>query len=362
MGFGTLIHFNTYCCNIMGNFAPWIPVTLLGIELAVRARRWVPRLASLGLAGLGVSQVLAAWLGQGTFYAVFLVGGYVLYRTVLSPPRRPEGWDSRTAGVCSIACSVSAGVVRRRACVSRQRDCSPAPDISRYSTLSGGDYRALGVKADPGMPALPGAQHAAGFRQFVARRVYVGTGVMLLAILAPFFARRHLAVPFFATSDAHWLASHPEDGRRSTNCFFLILQFETLHTTATTGSSARCRPGPPMLAAATVEAMLRVRVRWPSAATVLIPALCYLLRPRVSRLKVTHSLSLAGLDGSADSPSSSSECFLLLRLDRIGRQLRPFRPLTGLVLCAIIVLLRRGPDGNRRLQDRLGQQHPHRLQ
>ena len=45
----SLISFNTYCCNIMGNYAPWVPVALLGIELAVRRRRLVERAAAVCL-------------------------------------------------------------------------------------------------------------------------------------------------------------------------------------------------------------------------------------------------------------------------------------------------------------------------
>ena len=169
MGFGTLIHFNTYCCNIMGNFAPWIPVTLLGIELAVRAPRWAPRLAALGLAGLGVSQLLAAWLGQGTFYAIFLVGGYVLYRTLLSPPHRPEGWTRRQRIFALFV--VGTGVVVAGLGLAAA-GLLPRLDISRYSTLSGGDYESLGVETNSGSLTAPPARHALRFRLRRSARLY----------------------------------------------------------------------------------------------------------------------------------------------------------------------------------------------
>lgn len=40
----------------------------------------------VGNAGLGMGQILAAWLGQGAYYAALLIGGYVAYRTLLVPP------------------------------------------------------------------------------------------------------------------------------------------------------------------------------------------------------------------------------------------------------------------------------------
>ena len=338
MGFGTLIHFNTYCCNIMGNFAPWIPVTLLGVEIAVRTQRWVPRLAALGLAGLGVSQLLAAWLGQGTFYAVFIVGGYVVYRTVLSPPHRQEGWTGSQRIVALLV--IGAGVVVAGLGLAAA-GLLPRLDISRYSTLSGGDYEALGVQVNAGMP-LSQLLNMLLDSQFVARRVYVGTAVMALAILAPIFARRQYAVPYFATVTLvgwllilKWSPVH--------ELFFLIPRFETLHTHSDYRIIGALLLGPPMLAAATVDAMLRVRIRWPLAATVLIPALSYLL---VQSFLVSNAYSMSfHVVAALGITSLLVGALLLLRIDRDWRQLRPFRRYTGLVLAALILFLAVDPAG-----------------
>ncbi len=171
MGFGTLIHFNTYCCNIMGNFAPWIPVTLLGIELAVRAPRWPPRLAALGLAGLGVSQLLAAWLGQGTFYAIFLVGGYVLYRTLLSPPHRQEGWTRRQRIIALFV--VGTGVVVAGLGLAAA-GLLPAWTLAGTPPSAAATTKRWGCETNSGL-SLPRLLDMLLDSTLVARRVYIGT-------------------------------------------------------------------------------------------------------------------------------------------------------------------------------------------
>ena len=50
----------------------WLPVALLGAELAVRNRRWPIRLAAWGLAAFAVSQIVAIWPGQGAYYAAMV--------------------------------------------------------------------------------------------------------------------------------------------------------------------------------------------------------------------------------------------------------------------------------------------------
>jgi hypothetical protein len=45
--------------------------------------------------GLALSQVLAAWPGQGSYYALLALGGYVAYRTLLFPPGNVRGIEGR---------------------------------------------------------------------------------------------------------------------------------------------------------------------------------------------------------------------------------------------------------------------------
>lgn len=76
---------NTCCLQDIGVMV-WLPLTILGAELAIRKRRRLKRRLWWGVSGLALSQVLAAWFGQGFYYALLALGGYVFYRTLLSPP------------------------------------------------------------------------------------------------------------------------------------------------------------------------------------------------------------------------------------------------------------------------------------
>jgi hypothetical protein len=75
------------CCYAYADVAAWLPLLLLGAERATRASRWGPRAVWWGVSGLAFSQILAAWIGQGAYYAVLVLGSFVAYRTLPSPRR-----------------------------------------------------------------------------------------------------------------------------------------------------------------------------------------------------------------------------------------------------------------------------------
>src|SRR5215212_3306583 len=96
---------NTCCLQYIGVMA-WLPLALLGAELAIRSSRWLYRGLWWGLSGLAISQILASWFGQGSYYALLALGGYVAYRTLLSPPGNPPLIRGRFLG-----CVLHGGVV-----------------------------------------------------------------------------------------------------------------------------------------------------------------------------------------------------------------------------------------------------------
>ena len=69
----------------MAQVATWLPLSLLGIELTVRAVGWRRRAVAMWAVGIGVSQMLAAWLGQGAMYALLMLASYALYRVLTEP-------------------------------------------------------------------------------------------------------------------------------------------------------------------------------------------------------------------------------------------------------------------------------------
>src|SRR5215212_4181562 len=81
--FGPLLYHTTDCCTIRAQLQIWIPVSLLGVELALRSLTWRGRVAAWFLAGFGISQMFAGWLGQGSLDGILVVGSYLGYRALL---------------------------------------------------------------------------------------------------------------------------------------------------------------------------------------------------------------------------------------------------------------------------------------
>lgn len=268
--FGNFVHFNTYCCNIMGNFATWIPLALLGIELALRARGWVSRAAAVSLAGIALSQMLAAWLGQGTYYGLLLVGGYVLYRTTISPPT--AGWTTRQR-IKDLVATGAAILLGGFALAAA--GFLPRLDVNRFMNLSAGDYASVGSASGQGWPLESLVENALN-PEFVSRRVYLGTAAVMLALLAPVVARRRHAVPFFALLTIVGLILIL-DTTSVHRLFYLLPRFQPLHEHAEYRIFGAILIGPAMLAAATVEALSHIRVRFATIALGLLPATMYVL-------------------------------------------------------------------------------------
>jgi hypothetical protein len=72
------------CCYAYADVAAWLPLALLGTELAIRATSWRSRVLAWGVAGLASSQILAAWIGQGAYYAALVVATYLVCRTLIA--------------------------------------------------------------------------------------------------------------------------------------------------------------------------------------------------------------------------------------------------------------------------------------
>lgn len=270
-GGGTIfVTFNSYCCNIMGNYATWVPTALLGIELAARCKRPLGRTSGALLSGIGLSQMLAAWTGQGTYYAVLLVGSYGIYRLLVSPPAR---WDLRNRiqnlirSGAFIAVSgfglAAAGLL-------------PRLDVSRITNLDGGNYDNLvGATAESGWQ-MDQALNSLLNADFISRRVYIGTAIVVLVLLAPFIVRRKFAVPFFLAVSffafnliliSSWF-NEP---------FFLIPGFENLHTHSSYRILGSVLIAPVMLAAATIDRLIRGEFGSRSLLAVPVPGVLYLL-------------------------------------------------------------------------------------
>jgi hypothetical protein len=178
------------CCPIYGQVSTWTPVLLLGTVLAARAHTWLGRIAAWGLASLAWSQILAAWLGQGSYYAGLVWSALLLYLGArqLAGGRAPIAVLGTIAGHGAVIAGF--GVLLGMAGI------LPRLEANALSTIPGGSYDGLvggavgteGWRWEEAVPNLFNAQ--TGY--------YPGAAVLVLAMVALVLARGRLGVPLFA--------------------------------------------------------------------------------------------------------------------------------------------------------------------
>lgn len=96
--FSGYFYLKNTCCFAFPSVMAWLPLAILGAEMAIRSRRGSFPIPWWGISGLAISQILASWLGQGSYYALLAIGGYVAYRTLLFPPEDARSLRSRVSG------------------------------------------------------------------------------------------------------------------------------------------------------------------------------------------------------------------------------------------------------------------------
>jgi hypothetical protein len=178
------------CCFAYAGVAVWLPLILLGAERAILCGSWLVRFAWWGVAGLGLSQVFAVWLGQGAYYAVLLLGAYLMYRTLLAPVRPDSGLRTRLvllivhgAGVLLFAtCLAAAGLV-------------PRLEYNTMSNLPGG-YPSPGIDTTPSLTDW-GFIRDWDLILLTPSFYYAGITTCALALAAPLAAPRRLGVALF---------------------------------------------------------------------------------------------------------------------------------------------------------------------
>jgi hypothetical protein len=87
------------CCFAYAGVSAWLPLMLLGAEGSLRAVGTRARVLWWGLAGLGLSQILAVWVGQGAYYAVLTLAAFVTARRLTPVPRSIADLRSRCVDV-----------------------------------------------------------------------------------------------------------------------------------------------------------------------------------------------------------------------------------------------------------------------
>lgn len=246
------------CCSVRSQVASWIPLTLLGIELAVRSETWVRRSVWWCVAGIGISQMLSGWLGQGAYYGLLVVGGFVFFRTVIAPPQGINGVGERLIALVIHGAVILAGGFGLAAA-----GVLPRVDSVSRSTQAGGEY--VGAAAEA---AETGGWHIALATTRVLTlsdnqtRWYLGGAVFALAVLAPIVARKRSFAIFFALLSIGIFIL----GTKTTplhELLYLLPRFQVLHEHVPNRVYLAFFIGPAMLAGATVDAYTR-RARRPS--------------------------------------------------------------------------------------------------
>ncbi len=218
------IYSRSVCCPAALEVAAWVPAALLGTEVALQARGWQGRLGGWTIAGLAISQVLAAWLGQGSYYLLLAVGSFIAYRTVLSPdPDGPGSVRARAgrmfghgAAVFTIGFGLAAaGMLPRLAYVAR-------------SNVANGEYAGQGEWASVVGGAIPGDVWD---RLFLSQFYYPGVGTLALALLAIVLAQRRYAAPYFVVLGiVSMILSAPRTTPIHEVLYATLPRFEALHS------------------------------------------------------------------------------------------------------------------------------------
>lgn len=261
--FGPFLFGQTDCCTVGTMTTAFLPLAFIGVELGIRARTWPGRLAAWVLGGLAISQMSAAWLGQGVINALLLVAAWTMFRTLITPPNPVWGARQRVTRMLSTGPAVlisglalgAAGILPRLAANAESNNAG-----GRYETTPGAaDYPFHTVAS--ALQSLTSDAHA-----------YRGTSiwgvVLVLAVLSLFLMRRRSVTPFFALA-AIIIPALAIGVPVISDAFYLIPLYENMHIHSP-GRILWVYPLiPAMLAGAAVHELPRLasmRGRWAIAA------------------------------------------------------------------------------------------------
>jgi hypothetical protein len=183
------------CCFAYSSVAAWLPVGLLGVERALHSTTGRHRVRWWACGALAVSQLLAAWVGQGAYYAMLFLGAFLIYRTLFG---RERCWAGRVRpAVRYVSTLVVHGSVLLGAGFGLAAiGLLPRLEYNAVSNLPGG-YAAGGHVSPTAALSDWGIIEDWNTRLLTPGFHYVGLACLILALLAPLVARRRHAVPFF---------------------------------------------------------------------------------------------------------------------------------------------------------------------
>jgi len=271
---GPLLITQTDCCSSAQQVLPWIPLSFLGVEVAVRARTWRSGAAGVALSGLAASQLIAGWMGQGAVNLILILGAWVAYRTLISPPDERRTMRERLLGALVIGPSlllIGIGI--------GAAGLWPRLEANAWSTLPGGSYDGV-TNGTPGQPSE--LWYAVlTLLSNTYRSSSIAGGAFVLAVIAVMVCGRRYAVPFFGILTLVLVIMVLPATVIHRLFYAVVPGFEALHTHSPQRVRWILSFGPPLLAGAGLQILPELRSivhrRWlllvPLATLVLVDVL-----------------------------------------------------------------------------------------
>jgi hypothetical protein len=286
---------HSLCCFAYAAVMSWLPVALLGAEQGLRSRGWRSCALWWAVAGLGVSQILGAWLGQGAYYALLVFGSYLAYRTLLDPSGRAglgkEGSPPPPINVVLPRLLLHGGASLVIGFGLAAAGLLPRFEYNALSNLPGG-YPPN--PAAPPPPTLVDWGILDGWDQllFSPGFYYVGGATLALAVAGVVLARGRFAAPYFAGLALVALVLARYQPTPLHAAFDLLPGFERVAARAPERAMLVFYLGPALLAGAAVTA-LRERRPQPALALLCL-GLVFLDLHRAAQTQLAESMHVAG--------------------------------------------------------------------
>ena len=218
--FGSFLYTENTCCFAYASVMAWLPLALLGAEMAVRSPRRLGSAPWWGLSGLALSQVLASWIGQGSYYVLLTLGGYVAYRTLISPPSHLRRVRDRLLGLV-----LHGGAVLLFGFGLAAAGLLPRLEYNALSNLAGGYL----VEEGAGAVEIGGWEKKDWGLLLESGLWYAGGAVVALALLAVPLARGRFGVPYFAGLSLAALVLSGQGPTPLHSALYLLPRFDQLH-------------------------------------------------------------------------------------------------------------------------------------
>lgn len=221
--FGPILYQQTNCCSVGSMLSVFFPLAFMGVELAIRATSWRGRITAWVLGGFAISQMFAAWLGQGAINSLLIVAAWMTFRTLISPPDPTCNYARRVktllwtgTGVVVMGLMLgAAGILPRLA-------------ANAESNLAGGDYSSVQGGGGAAFHTFASAMNWMVSDDMLLRGFSVWGVVFVLMILAPFLSHGRSVIPFFALV-AVLIPALAMGVSVISDAFYLIPKYEEFH-------------------------------------------------------------------------------------------------------------------------------------